>query len=77
MSMAELKGLALGLQAIDQGEREGSLVPPNQPASGNRKAHTAKPQGPRVPDMQSMAGKLPGNSSKSAFTSSNPQARRK
>jgi hypothetical protein len=75
--MAELKGLALGLQAADQGEREGGLVPPNQAASGNRKANTAKPAGQRVPDLTSTAGKLPGNSSKSAFTSSNPQARRK
>ena len=74
--MAELRGLALGLQALDQGEREGSLVPPNQAASGDRPAHAPKPKGSRDPDLTSTAGKLPGNSSKSAFTSSNPQKRR-
>jgi hypothetical protein len=70
--MAELKGLALGLLATDRGEREGGRVPPNQAASGNRKAHRAKPAGQKVPQLTSKDGDLPGGS---VFSKADPTSK--
>jgi len=72
-TMAQLKGLSLGLLATDRGEASGGRVPPNRAASGNRRAHEARPAGPRVPKLTSSSGDL---GTGPTFSRSDPYAKK-